>query len=94
MLNAKSLEKLHLWFKHPKEGQGLDTGFEAQADTSLLKSHRINNTSEALEKVVMEFDIVSNCWHYRLEGFENSSMYLDVISITKWHINDMLLIIL
>lgn len=72
VFNTKSLENLHLWFKYPEEGQEVgghsDTGFEAQAEPSLLKSHQGNNISVALEKVVTDFDIVSNCWLNRFGG--------------------------
>lgn len=49
-------------FQLDEGGQGsLDLGFEAQAKSSLLKSHEINNLSAALEKVVTEFVNVSIC---------------------------------
>lgn len=50
MLSSKSLEKLHWWFKHLEEEQGVGEGFKAQAESSLLKSHGSNSTSVALEK--------------------------------------------
>lgn len=58
-----------------KDRESSDVGFEAQAESSLPKSQKINNTSMALEKVVMKSAIVSSHWHCIRGVFKQLNIY-------------------